>query len=219
VFVAQRMVDPDGAAVSTPMGIEDVLAVQLGGAVVLDAREPLDFASGHLAGSLNVPAGGRLAEITGMVVGPEEPLVVVAAQDRERDIVLRLAEFNHVLGYLRDPEGAFHAVRDRLGRASRLTAPELAAAMERPDRPVVIDVRDADELAGGAIFRARHLPLTELARRTVEVPPGRPLVVYCGRGHRSSVAASLLRREGWRDVSDLLGGYAAWAALVPAPAG
>jgi rhodanese-related sulfurtransferase len=40
------------------------------------------------------------------------------------------------------------------------------------------------------------------------------VVTYCAAGYRSSVAASLLRRAGHTDVSDLLGGYCAWAALA-----
>ena len=63
-----------------------------------------------------------------------------------------------------------------------------------------------------------HIPLAELARRVDEIPADRPLVVHCAGGHRSSVAASLLRRRGRTDVSDLLGGYGAWLALsAPAP--
>lgn len=51
------------------------------------------------------------------------------------------------------------------------------------------------------------------------VPADRPLVVHCAGGHRSSVAASLLRHRGFEDVSDLLGGHAAWAlAAEPARA-
>ena len=98
MIFARQMVEPDGAAVPTPMGIDGVLAHQLAGALVLDARDPLDFASGHLAGSLNVPADSRFAETTGMVVGPHQPVVVVAAQDREAEVVLRLARsgFDHV---------------------------------------------------------------------------------------------------------------------------
>jgi rhodanese-related sulfurtransferase len=192
-----------------------VLAHQRAGAVVLDTRDPLDFAAAHLAGSLSVPAGGRFAETAGMVVRPDQEVVVVAAQDREGEAVLRLARigFDHVLGYLREPEGAFLAVPDRVVRASRMTASELAAALERPAPPVLVDVRNAGELADGAIFRARHIPLAELSRRSAEIPPGRPVVVYCAGGYRSGVAASLLRREGWTDVSDLAGGFAAWNAL------
>ncbi len=209
----------DGGALPTPLGIDGVLAHQQGGAVVLDARDPVEFAVGHLAGSLNVPADGRFAETAGMVVTPEQQIVVIAPQDREEEITVRLARigFDRVVGYLREPEGAFPDVADRVARVSRLTAPELAAALERAERPVVIDVRNAGELVDGAIFHARHIPLAELPRRLAEIPPGRPVVVYCAGGYRSSVAASLLRREGWTDVSDLLGGYIGWTALTPQP--
>ena len=209
----------DAGAVPVPLGIVDVLARQEAGAVVLDARDPVEFAAGHLVGSLNVPADGRFAETAGMVVGPEQQVVVVAPQDREEEIVLRLARigFDRVVGYLREPEGAFLDNPDRVVRASRVTAPELAAALEHPERVVVIDVRNSGELADGAIFHARHIPLAQLPRRLAEIPPGRPVVVYCAGGYRSSVAASLLRREGWSDVSDLLGGFAAWTMLTPQP--
>ncbi len=50
------------------------------------------------------------------------------------------------------------------------------------------------------------------------MPADQPVVVHCAGGYRSSVAASLLRRAGWNDVSDLLGGYNAWATLAPQPA-
>jgi glyoxylase-like metal-dependent hydrolase (beta-lactamase superfamily II)/rhodanese-related sulfurtransferase len=209
----------DGDAALTPLRIEDVLERQQDGAVVLDARDPAEFAAGHLAGSLNVPADGRFAETAGMVVTPEQQVVVIAPQDREEEIALRLARigFDRVAGYLREPEGAFLEHPGRVVRASRVTAPELAAALRRPERPVVIDVRNAGELADGAIVHAHHIPLAQLPHRLGEIPPGRPVVAYCAGGYRSSVAASLLRREGWTDVSDLLGGYAAWAALTPQP--
>ncbi|WP_420492718.1 rhodanese-like domain-containing protein [Kitasatospora camelliae] len=51
-----------------------------------------------------------------------------------------------------------------------------------------------------------------MPRRLPEIPADRPLVLHCAGGHRSSIAASLLRHHGFGDVSDLLGGYAAWAA-------
>ena len=146
--------------------------------------------------------------------------MVIAPQDREEEIVLRLARigFDQVVGYLREPEGAFVAMPDRVVRASRLTVPELARALEHPDRPVVVDVRNAGELVDGAI----SVPATsvgELPRRLREIPPGLPVVAYCAGGYRSSVAASLLRREGWTDVSDLLGGYCAWTAMSSQPVG
>jgi rhodanese-related sulfurtransferase len=82
---------------------------------------------------------------------------------------------------------------------------------------VVLDVRNPGELADGGIAGARHIPLAELPGRLAEVPDGSPIVVYCAHGSRSSIAASLLRRSGRPDVSDLIGGEAAWR-LSPAPA-
>ncbi len=102
-----------------PLSIEEVLERQAAGAVVVDTRDPQEFAAGHLAGSLNVPADGRFAETVGSVVRPEQEIVVVAPQDREEEIVVRLARigFDRVAGYLREPEGALPR-RTRAGGAA-----------------------------------------------------------------------------------------------------
>ncbi|WP_245616064.1 rhodanese-like domain-containing protein [Phycicoccus jejuensis] len=76
----------------------------------------------------------------------------------------------------------------------------------------LVDVRNAGELENGTIPGARHIPLAELGRRSEELDPARPVVAFCAGGWRSSVATSLLRSRGFADVSDVLGGYAAWDA-------
>ena len=58
------------------------------------------------------------------------------------------------------------------------------------------------------------LPLGTLSAHLDELDRSRPTVVYCAGGYRSSAGASLLRAQGFTDVSDLLGGYAAWEALA-----
>ena len=64
-----------------------------------------------------------------------------------------------------------------------------------------------------AQYPARLSPRAETARRDANLDPSRPTVVFCAGGYRSSIAASLLRRAGFGDVSDILGGYHAWEAL------
>ena len=213
VFDAQRA--------PVPLTRDELLQRQAAGAVGLDAREPQEHAAGHLAGSLNVPADGRFAETAGTVVRPEQEVVVVAPQDREEEVVVRLARigFDRVAGYLREPEGAFLAAPEHVVRASRITAQELARALRRTDPPTVVDVRNPGELIAGTIPGAVHIPLAQLPHRLGEIPAGEPVVVHCAGGYRSSVAASLLRREGWSDVSDLLGGFTAWAGTVAQPVG
>jgi len=146
-----------------------------------------------------------------MVIEPGAEIVVVAPPGGEDEAITRLARIglDTVAGYLNEPEAAFLAIPGEVDQASRLTASELREALGRPRPPAILDVRNAGELAGGAIGGSLHIPLTELPRRLAEVPDG-PVVVYCAHGTRSAIAASLLRRSGRPDVSDLIGGEAAW---------
>ncbi|MGW5673322.1 rhodanese-like domain-containing protein [Micromonospora sp. NPDC003776] len=205
----------DHTRAARPLDAAEFSRARSEGAVVVDARDPQEFAAGHLQGAINIPADGRFAETAGSVIAPDRTVLVVAPQDREEEIVVRLARigFDHVAGYLREPEGAFLEMVADLTRASRVTATELRAALDATTPPVVLDVRNAGEREQGAVDGSLHIPLAELTRRLDEVPADRPVVVHCAGGYRSSVAASLLRTAGRADVSDLLGGYGAWQAL------
>ena len=78
---------------------------------------------------------------------------------------------------------------------------------------VLVDVRNPGEVeATGTIDGAIHVPVARLTRELETFDRRRPTVTYCAGGYRSSIAASVLRRAGFEDVSDLLGGYPAWAS-------
>lgn len=206
----------DPAVAPRPLGVEDFTGLRASGAVVVDARDPQEFAAGHLRGSVNVPADGRFAEQAGTVLPADVDLLVLAPQNREEEIVTRLARigFDRVVGYLRSPDDALTALADEVTPAGRLTAAQVRAALAGDNPPVVIDVRNCGERGdNGFIDGALHIALGELPRRLDEVPRDRPLVLHCAGGHRSSIAASVLRHHGFADVSDILGGYAAWALL------
>ncbi len=196
-----------------PEGFKEARAA---GAVVLDARSPQDFGAGHLRGAINVPVDGRFAEQAGTVLTPDSTIAIIAPQDREDEVITRLARigFDHIAGYLRNPDNALSALADDLTPASRLTADQLRTALTAEQPPTVLDVRTCGERETGSIEGSLHIPLTELPGRLDEIPTDRPLVVHCAGGHRSSIAASLLRHHGHTDVSDLLGGYNAWHTLT-----
>jgi hydroxyacylglutathione hydrolase len=199
--------------------LDDARARGLTIEAVINTHFHADFAAGHLRGSLNVPADGRFAERAGMVIDPGTEIVVVAPPGGEQEVITRLGRigFDTVAGYLKEPEAAFLTVPGEVDQASRLTASQLRAVLDGPRPPAVLDVRNATELADGGVGGARHIPLAELPMRLAEVPDTGPIVVYCAHGSRSSIAASLLRRSGRADVSDLIGGAAAWRlSLTPA---
>ncbi|MEW2489230.1 MBL fold metallo-hydrolase [Streptomyces sp. NPDC048411] len=210
----------DPAAAPRPLTAQEFSALRGAGAVVVDARGPQEFGAGHLRGSINVPADGRFAEQAGTVLTPDAQLLVIAPENREEEVVTRLARigFDRVAGYLRNPDDVLAALGDEVGPASRLTAAQLRTALESGEPPLVVDVRTCGERAAGFIDGSLHMALGELPRHLGEIPRDRALVLHCAGGHRSSIAASLLRHHGFSDVSDILGGYAAWALLTE-PAG
>ena len=100
-----------------------------------------------------------------------------------------------------------------VARSSRLTAGELALRMAEVADLVVVDVRNPGEVeATGTIEGALQIPLARLTTELTRLDSSHPTVVYCAGGYRSAIAASTLRAAGFSDVSDLLGGYQAWAA-------
>lgn len=204
-----------------PLEAGEFLAHRAAGAVVVDARPTQEFVAGHVRGSLHVPADGRFAEWAGTVVAPGSRILVVAPQDREKEVITRLARigFDDVIGYLREPEGAFMGMPEEIAHGPRMTARELRAELDGEQPPLVLDVRNVGELRAGRIEGSLHIPLAELPGRLEEVPKDRTVVAYCAGGTRSAIAASLLRRHGHAQVLDLIGGYAAWrGALSPAGA-
>ena len=92
----------------------------------------------------------------------------------------------------------------------RLTIGQLAELRGLDPQLQLVDVRGPDETVRGIIPGAREIPLPSLTDSLAALDPTAPVVVYCGSGRLSSVAASLLRASGFDDVSDLVGGFGAW---------
>lgn len=213
----------DETALPRSMSYDEAMQAVSAGAVLVDGRSPEEFAQGHLRGAVNIGLAGRYAEFAGSVIEPDVDIVLVTEIGAELEGKNRLARigFDRVLGYLDAPEQVMLGHRDIVDVASRLTARtfgERAAAM--PDLQIV-DVRNPGEADVGMVPGAVNIPVGQLPRRIDELEPTRPTVVYCAGGYRSSVAASLLRNRGFTDVSDILGGYRAWAdiAETTSPAG
>lgn len=199
--------------------LDEVLSHQHDGAVVLDSRDDMAFAAGHLRGSVNVGLGGRFAEYAGEVMAPGTPIVLVCDPGTENEARTRLARigFDRVLGALHDPLAAFTAHPEYVEQLSRLSASALEERMREVPDLVLVDIRNPGEVESGSIDGARFISLPALLKRIDELDRNAPTVVFCAGGYRSAIASSLLRSHGFRDVSDLIGGYTAWStAATPA---
>ena len=118
--------------------------------------------------------------------------------------------FDRVVGYLDRPFEVMFTHPGDVQMASRLTAKAFDQRAAEVADLQIVDVRNPGEVAAGTIPNAITIPVGQLPARLGELDPAKPTVVYCAGGYRSSVAASLLRGNGFTDVSDILGGFGAW---------
>lgn len=183
------------------------------GVRVIDARCVDDFAAGHLRGSVNVGFDGRFAETGGMVADIGDEIVLVTYPGEEQVAAMRLARVgsDNTVGYLTVERHGVLPVElsDLVGAAARVTPAELDGLLAE-DAVVLVDIRNPGEVELGRIPGSIHIPLAQLRTRLDMLPTDKPIVVHCAGGWRSSVAASLLRAQGFDNVSDLAGGYNAW---------
>ena len=207
----------DETKMPTAMTYEQVLEAIDGGAVLVDGRSPEEFAQGHLRHAINIGLEGRYAEFAGSVLPSDVDIVLFTEPGQELEGKNRLARigFDRVIGYLAEPYKVMFQHRDDVQVASRLTAKAFDERAADDRRPA--DRRRPQPGRG----RGRHHRRTRSPSRSASCPAGSanstprvPTVVYCAGGYRSSVAASLLRQQGFADVSDILGGYGAWIETV-----
>ena len=153
------------------------------GAVVLDARDAIDFTAGHLAGAVSVPLDGRMAETAGIVFRPDQPLVVMASPGQEQEAALRLARigFDRTLGYIADPQTYLLAHQDQVIQASRLTVAQVDDALATDGSVQLIDIRNPGETAAGVIPGATTLPRACCAHTGSPMCPTSSAVTTRGR--------------------------------------
>jgi hydroxyacylglutathione hydrolase len=195
-----------------PLTLERVLALHAEGAQLLDTREAGEFAAAHLTGSINIGLGGQYATWAGTVLTHDAPIVVIADPGRESESAVRLGRigFDHVAGYLQDGMQSLAGHPELTATTERISAPLAAERLAGAQPPVAIDVRTPREREAKRIEGSVTVPLNHLTERLRELPADRPLLVFCAGGYRSSIAASLLQRHGFTNVSEIAGGIAAW---------
>ncbi|MEU9796167.1 MBL fold metallo-hydrolase [Streptomyces sparsogenes] len=184
-----------------PADAEEIAARLAAGEWVVDLRGRVAFARGHVAGSFNFEGDGKLATYLAWLIPWGKPVTLLAETpeqiaDAQRELARvgidrpAAAATGEAAGWVRAGE--------RLASFPRARFADLAAARERGERVVVLDVRRDAERAGGFVDGSVHIPVHELPGRIGEVPDG-VVWVHCASGMRAAIAASLLDAAG-RDV-------------------
>jgi hydroxyacylglutathione hydrolase len=216
-FANMKRVNKAGPALlggfqAPPRTADDQLASLLvTGALVIDTRPAAEFAARHVPGTLNIPLNGSFVTWAGWLVPTNANLYLIVDEEtsaRLPDVsrLLALIGIDRVSGWL--STSAITGSAD-LQQTPQMSVTELQARL-KAGSVTVVDVRGANEWAGGHLPGAIHIPLGYLADRCRSLPTTTPIVTQCQGGGRSAIAASVLRRLGFKNVVNLSGGYSAW---------
>jgi hydroxyacylglutathione hydrolase len=206
----------DQLSAPKPLLAPEVLRLQFEGAIVLDTRPAMEFAVAHVPGSVHIALSGQYASWAARILGLDKHIILVGEDtDQLRESQLRLARvgIEHVDAYLDGGITGWLKGGYELDYIPQVTVQELAELEEKEhDHLAILDVREPGEAETGAFENSIRIPLGQLADRIGEIDPSKLVVVHCKGGYRSSIATSILRRAGLREIADLTGGFDAWKA-------
>jgi hydroxyacylglutathione hydrolase len=203
-----------------PVHASEVLRMQAEGAIVLDTRPPMQFAVAHVPGSIHIGLSGQYASWAARILGLDNRIVLVGEDsDQLRESQLRLARvgIENVGAYLQDGVAGWIAEGYALDYIPQITVQEFTDLLANEKTHIaILDVRERGEVETGAMDGSIRIPLAQLQNRTAELDGNKLIVVHCKSGYRSSIATSILRRAGFRDIANLTGGFDAWKAMSAA---
>jgi len=182
------------------------------GVVALDVRPGEQFALGHVPGSINIALSGQFASWAGTVLGLSAQLVLIAdSPEQLSESRLRLARvgIEDALGYLNGGVTAWKQAGFTLAELPQITVQALRDRWQS-HASQVLDVRREPEWQAGHIEGATWWPLDNFKVSPPEIDRDLPIAVHCKSGYRSMIACSLLQRAGFRNVTNITGGFDAW---------
>lgn len=180
------------------------------GAIILDTRDFKEYREGFIPGSMNISLDGMFAVWVGTLIEDlQQPIVVVATEDRIEETVLRLARvgYDNVVGYLQGGVEAFQAASRDLEKMDWVEAKELKTWQEKGYQ--ILDVRKPGEFESQHIEGAINYPLDYVNNPEMELDKDGKYLVHCKTGYRAVAAMSILLQQGFTHVVDVDGGFEA----------
>lgn len=182
-------------------------------ALILDTRANTDFYKGFIPQSVNIGLNGDFAPWVGALIADvNQKILLVTDAGKEEEAVTRLSRvgFDHILGHLQGGFAAWLASGKEADTVDRITAEQLAQALEI-GKDTVIDVRKESEYAAEHIEGAYNRPLAHINEWIKSINPSEHFFLHCAGGYRSMIAASILQARGYRNFTEIAGGFAAIA--------
>ncbi len=176
------------------------------GALIVDTREANDFEKGFIPSSINIGLNGQYAIWTGTLIDINQELLLVTEPGKESESVLRLARvgYEKIFGYL---NGGIASWNKNLEQVKSIQPTSMKKEMALGAE--VIDVRKPGEWAVSHVKDATFLPLANMPANLKPLDKTKYYLVHCGGGYRSMTAISLMKRDGFTNLTNIYGGFGA----------
>ena len=182
-------------------------------ALILDTRSAAEFCKAYVPQSINIGINGDFAPWVGaMIADVNTPILLVTDHGKEEESVTRLARvgFDNQIGHLKGGIEAWIAAGKEMDKVKRISAGQFASEVKIGESKV-IDVRKETEYAAEHIDESFSKPLAYINDWIKDINPSEHFYMHCQGGYRSMIAASILQARGYRNFTEVEGGFAAIA--------
>jgi glyoxylase-like metal-dependent hydrolase (beta-lactamase superfamily II)/rhodanese-related sulfurtransferase len=183
------------------------------GALILDTRTNDQFAKGFIPQSINIGIEGDFAPWVGALIADiKHPIILVTEIDQEEESVTRLSRvgFDNIIGHLNGGFEAWKKAAKEFDSIHRISA-EAFAKEVKIGESIIIDVRKETEYAAEHVEEAFSKPLAYINDWIKDINPKESFYLHCAGGYRSMIAASILQARGFRNFTEIEGGFNAIA--------
>ncbi|MFM9988362.1 MBL fold metallo-hydrolase [Flavobacterium sp.] len=179
------------------------------GALILDTRNSSDFYKGHIPQSINIGISGDFAPWVGALIADvNQPILIVSEVGKEEETITRLSRvgFDNLLGHLKGGFETWINSGKETDTIKRITAEQFAGEVKIGESKI-IDIRKESEYSAEHIEEAYNKPLAYINDWIKNINPQEHFYIHCAAGYRSMIAASILQARGYRNFSEIEGGF------------
>jgi hydroxyacylglutathione hydrolase len=175
---------------------------------VIDTRDKFAFAKEHIEGSLNIQDNNSFSNWAGWILDYEKPFIIITSDNRIEEINKKLLRIglDNILGYF----DSIDELKKSGLKTSFIDTLSTLELKEKMDSSLILDTRNKTEFDEGFIPGAEHIYTGYIEDNLDRIPKNKDIITYCTSGDRSSIAASILKANGFKNVSNYPAGIIGW---------